>query len=155
MQLHINAIPSFMTQKTNPLSEQAWAKLIRIQQTILNQIELDLKKAGFPPLAWYDVLLELSRETHGQLKLKTLESRLLLPQYNLSRLLDRLLKADLIQRKSDPGDQRAKIITLSAKGSEMQKDIWLSYGPSLQKNIGMKLSDTETMTLISLLHKLE
>ena len=34
---------------------------MRVQSRVLDCVEQDLKKAGFPPLAWYDALLELSR----------------------------------------------------------------------------------------------
>jgi len=34
---------------------------MRVQSRVLDAVEQDLKKAGFPPLAWYDALLELSR----------------------------------------------------------------------------------------------
>ncbi len=46
-------------------------------------VEQDLKKAGFPPLAWYDALLELSRAQHP-LRPVELEKQMLLPQYSTS-----------------------------------------------------------------------
>src|SRR6266566_841845 len=69
---------------------RAWTRLIRAQQAALSAVEADLKTAGFPPLAWYDVLLELSRAEGEGLRPFALEQELLLAQYNLSRLLDRL-----------------------------------------------------------------
>ncbi len=63
---------------------------MRPQQAVLAAVEADLKAAGFPPLGWYDVLLELSRAADGGLRPFALEQELLLAQYNLSRLLDRL-----------------------------------------------------------------
>jgi hypothetical protein len=35
---------------------------------VLDAVEQDLKKAGFPPLAWYDALLELSRAPSGEMR---------------------------------------------------------------------------------------
>ena len=47
---------------------RAWARLVRAQQQALTAVEADLKAAGYPPLAWYDVLLELTREKDGRLR---------------------------------------------------------------------------------------
>lgn len=144
-----------MTEKPTSLTMQAWSKLIRVEQTLLNTMEDVLKEADLPPLSWYDVLLELSREDDNILKLKDLESSLLLPQYNLSRLLDRMVKDDLIQRETDPLDKRGKIISLTPKGMQVQKNIWAVYGPALQNHVGSKLSEADAQHLIGLLKKLQ
>ncbi|MCC7348877.1 MAG: MarR family transcriptional regulator, partial [Variibacter sp.] len=70
----------------------AWARLVRVQQGLLAAVEADLKAAGFPPLAWYDALLELSRAPEGRLRPLELEKAMLLPQYGMSRLVDRLVR---------------------------------------------------------------
>lgn len=57
-----------MTAKLADITVTAWARLIRAQQAMLERVEADLKTAGLPPLAWYDVLLELNRTDGGQLR---------------------------------------------------------------------------------------
>jgi len=57
-----------MTRKPSQETTSAWARLLRVQQGLLVAVERDLKKAGFPPLAWYDALLELSRAEHGNIR---------------------------------------------------------------------------------------
>ena len=32
----------------------AWARLLRVSQQLLNSVEADLKAAKLPPLTWYD-----------------------------------------------------------------------------------------------------
>ncbi|MHA1546375.1 MAG: MarR family transcriptional regulator, partial [Alphaproteobacteria bacterium] len=71
---------------------RAWTAMVRAQQTVLGAVEADLSKAGFPPLGWYDVLLELRRAGQGMRPVE-LEKTLLIAQYNLSRLVARLEKA--------------------------------------------------------------
>src|SRR6187397_717432 len=68
----------------------AWTRLVKAGRVVLGAVEAELKAAGFPPLGWYDVLLELSREKVDGRRPFILEERLLLAQYNLSRVLDRL-----------------------------------------------------------------
>jgi len=81
----------------------AWARLLRAQTHLLGVVERELKQAGLPPLGWYDVLLELSRPGCDGLRPVELEKLLLLAQYNLSRLLDRLEKAGLVERRAVAG----------------------------------------------------
>src|ERR1700721_3497557 len=76
--------------KRKPSTEvtAAWIRLMRLQSRVLDAVELDLKKAGFPPLAWYDALLELSRAPSGELRPVELEKQMLIPQYSTSRLIE-------------------------------------------------------------------
>ena len=50
-----------MSRKPTAEATSAYARLMRVQHSVLAAVEKDLKDAGFPPLAWYDALLELSR----------------------------------------------------------------------------------------------
>ena len=45
---------------------EVWAQLLRAHGAALSTVESALKEAGLPPLAWYEVLLELKRVgNHG------------------------------------------------------------------------------------------
>src|ERR1700742_3792265 len=68
----------------------AWARLNRAQRIALDAVESGLQQAAWPPLGWYDALLELKRSETGALRPLELEKRLLLAQHNISRLIDRL-----------------------------------------------------------------
>src|ERR1044072_7923249 len=79
-----------MKRKPSTEATAAWIRLMRVQSRVLDAVEQDLKKAGFPPLAWYDALLELSRAPSGEMRPVELEKQMLIPQYSTSRLIDRL-----------------------------------------------------------------
>src|SRR3954471_15881290 len=98
----------------------AWARLIRARETLVAAIERDLKAAGLPPLAWYDVLLELSRAEDGGLRPLEIEKETLLAQYNLSRLLDRMEKEGLIRREPCEDDARGQWVVITEKGRATQ-----------------------------------
>lgn len=143
-----------MTKPPEETTVKAWSRLVRAEQAIMSKIEGELKRAGLPPLAWYDVLLELSREPRRPLRPVELERRLLLAQYNASRLFDRLEKAGLVKRQACPEDARGQFVVLTRKGEEMQKRMWRMYGPAISRHVGVKLTALETATLASLLGKL-
>ncbi|MFX8141405.1 helix-turn-helix domain-containing protein, partial [Acinetobacter baumannii] len=86
------------------------------------------KAAGLPKLEWYDVLLELERG--GPLRPRDLQARLLFAQYNLSRLLDRMVAAGLVGREACPDDHRGALIAITDTGRKLRKRMWLTYGPA-------------------------
>ena len=133
---------------------RAWARLVRAQQQALTAVESDLKAAGFPPLGWYDVLLELSRADGGELRPFALEQELLLAQYNLSRLIDRLEKAGYVERRTCPEDGRGQVVAITSSGRALVKRMWPSYRAAIGRHVGAKLSEDEAARLASLLGKL-
>jgi DNA-binding MarR family transcriptional regulator len=133
---------------------RAWARLIRAQQAVLAAVEAELKAAGFPPLAWYDALLELSRVDGAGLRPFALEQQLLLAQYNLSRLLDRLEKAGYVERHTCPEDGRGQIVAITSAGRALVKRMWPTYRAAIARHVGGKLSEDEAARLGSLLGKL-
>jgi len=87
-----------MSRNPSEAAVKAWTRLVRARDLVLGAIEQDLKAGDCPPLAWYDVLLELTRAAEGRLRPFEIEKQTLLAQYNLSRLLDRLEKEGLVAR---------------------------------------------------------
>jgi DNA-binding MarR family transcriptional regulator len=143
-----------MSRKPSQETTSAWTRLVRVQQGLLASVEHDLKKAGFPPLAWYDALLELSRSQHGALRPVELEKQMLLPQYSTSRLVDRLVEAGLAERRICPVDGRGQFVAITQAGRSMQKKMWETYSAAIERHVGSKLSNKEAATLCDLLGRL-
>src|SRR3954471_877938 len=145
-----------MRMKHEPSEETvaAWTRLVRAEQIVLGHIEAELKAAGFPPLSWYDVLLELGRAEGGRLRPLELERRTLLAQYNASRLIDRMEKTGLVERLPHPEDGRGQLVAITADGRALQKRMWRIYGPAIARHVGGKLRPVEAVELGRLLQKL-
>lgn len=135
----------------SPSVTRAWVRLMRAQQIVLAAIEQDLKAADLPPLAWYDVLLELARAEDGRLRPYEIEQRTLLAQHNLSRLLDRMEKAGLVQREVFSEDGRGRWVLITEPGRAKQAHIWTVYASALQRHLGDKLDDAQADHLAELL----
>src|SRR6202047_601170 len=108
-------------RKPSPEATAAWIRLMRIQSRVLDAVEQDLKRAGFPPLAWYDALLELSRSPTGEMRPVELEKQMLIPQYSTSRLIDRLVDEGLAARRECKNDKRGLFVEITVAGRELQK----------------------------------
>lgn len=135
-------------------TQQAWARLVRAAEYARTLVERDLKAAGFPPLAWYDVLLELGREPEGALRPVEIERRILMAQYNMSRLLDRLVREGLVSREACAEDGRGSLVRLSDKGRDLRAAMWPVYAAAIQRHVGDRLGDASAAELARLLQAL-
>jgi DNA-binding MarR family transcriptional regulator len=133
---------------------RAWTRLLRAQQIALSRVQDALRNAGLPPLAWYDVMLELDRAGEPGLRPFELEKAMLLPQYGLSRLLDRIAEAGYIDRQPCDEDGRGQRIVLTKSGREMRRRIWPVYASAINAAVGAPLSEKEAARLAELLGKL-
>jgi DNA-binding MarR family transcriptional regulator len=131
-----------------------WVGLHQVERRALGQIEAALKAAGHPPLAWYDVLLELAKAAPAPLRQSLLEDQLLLAQYNLSRLLDRMEREGLVARKPNAGDKRATDVSITTAGKRLRRAMWPVYRDALAGALGSRLTAAETCRLRTLLEKL-
>lgn len=139
----------------NPAIETAWVYLVRAGEAVVSAVEDDVKAGGAPPLAWYDVVLELSRAgREAGLRQNELERRLLFKQYNLSRLLDRLEEAKYVERKPCPEDGRGYVVTVTAAGRQFQKRVWPIYRAAIARRFEGRLTNKEAAELGRLLKKL-
>lgn len=134
--------------------ELAWVGLMRSQRKVFEAIEQELKLAGLPPLAWYDVMLELDRAEEGRLRPFEIEKQTLFAQPNLSRMIDRLERDGLVRREAVRDDGRGQWVVITEAGRQKRAQMWETYGAAIRRHLGDKLSESEATTLAALLGKL-
>ena len=137
-----------MQQKPSDNAVGAWVQLVRSGQTILARVEADLKDQGFPPLEWYDVLFELDKSPDGRLPQAQVQSNVLLAQYNLCRLIDRLEREELVKRQPSPDDGRSNHLVITEKGRTLRREMWPAYAVAIQAHLGSRLSCEEAVTVL-------
>ena len=140
-----------MNDLVPPLKVDAWIALLRTRQQLLDQVEADLKQAGLPPLSWYDVLLELKRAPDGKLRLNDIAIRMLLEKSNLTRLVDRLEKEQLLRREICDADRRGAFAVITPAGLALQQRMWPIYATAIDKHFASKLDEEEAQQLLLLL----
>ena len=137
-----------------PETIAVWTSLVSINGRLLEDIDNALKKAGLPKLSWYDALLEIEKVGTDGIRPYELRERLLLPQYSLSRLLDRIAQAGLIERQDAKEDGRGQIIRITPDGRAKRHAMWPIYADVLIRSIEQRLTQAETAKLAHLLKKL-
>ncbi|MFY0616611.1 MarR family winged helix-turn-helix transcriptional regulator [Shimia sp.] len=137
-----------------PETIAAWTALVSVNGSLLEDIETALKNAKLPKLSWYDALWEIEKVGAAGIRPYELRERLLLPQYALSRLLDRIAKAGLIERQDAKEDGRGQKIKITPEGRAKRHAMWPIYADVLNRSIEQRLTQTETAELAHLLKKL-
>jgi DNA-binding MarR family transcriptional regulator len=130
-----------------PLQNSAWRSLLTVHTKLLDRIAQKLAQADLPPLEWYDVLFALTEAPDYSLRLSDLAEKVLLTRSNLTRLIDRLEKANLLYRQSCPSDRRGMFAVLTEAGLEMQQKIWIVYAEAIAEYFGCHISDDEARIL--------
>lgn len=141
MQINLDAdafIPHIPVMKED--DTELWARFVRVSQAVVADVEAALKAEGFPPLAWYDALLELRRIGEDGCRQNALQSKMLLAQYNLSRLVDRLEKVGYVTRTPCPEDGRGQILRITEAGNDLLAEMWPAYRAAVQTRFAERLS---------------
>jgi len=150
MQLHLYPGMSDISDQTMAV----WVQLFRTQRAARLAVDAALTQARLPSLETYDVLLELERAGKDGLRAYALENALLLPQYGVSRLLERLRRRALVSRHPCPEDGRGVRFRITTAGRKMRTKMWGVYGPVIKTQLSGRISPAEANTLVTTLQKI-
>lgn len=131
-----------------------WVRLMRAASAIQRQVEAALAAEGLPSLGWYDALWEIEKAGETGIRPFLLEPHLLLPQYGLSRLVERMVAAGLVERRACADDKRGQVLVLTEQGRATRAAMWPPYRAALETAIGARLAPGEAETLGKLLGQL-
>jgi MarR family transcriptional regulator, organic hydroperoxide resistance regulator len=100
-----------MSEKLTP--DRIYFRFIRLHQRVFSEMGQTLKPAGLS-IPQFDVLSTLT-EQQG-LSQSDLAERLYVTKGNVSGLIDRLVDAGYVERRSAPGDRRSNALYLTEAG---------------------------------------
>jgi len=143
-----------MTTIPSDATVRAWTRLVRARQTVLAAVEAELKRAGFPPLAWYDALLELRRAGPAGLRPYQLEPAMLLAQYTRARGGARVVAAGQVPGAPSPEDGRGQVLTITEAGRALLAAMWPAYAAAIERHVGARLGEADAAILATLLDRL-
>jgi DNA-binding MarR family transcriptional regulator len=130
----------------------AWRSLARTHAAVSGRIQDGLTEAGMPPLAWFDVLATLA-EGDGRMKMGELAEALVITRGGLTKLVDRLVKAGLLERTFCETDRRVSYATLLPAGGELLNEMLPVVSAELQVAFGANITDGESEELTGTLDR--
>ncbi|MFF4442572.1 MarR family winged helix-turn-helix transcriptional regulator [Streptomyces sp. NPDC001621] len=127
------------------LANEAWEAMFRAQATLAREFEYEGDWGGFPPRE-YGVLYALAGAGDG-LRITDLIDDVLLTQAGVSRLVARLEKRGLVERRPDPDDARACRIVLTSEGRDVQRRIGRAHARHVTTAMTRALTREQLETL--------
>lgn len=140
-----------MTQSTG-LSLRAWRLFLQAHAALIDVLERELKEDRGLPLTWFEVLLFVSRSPGG-LRMTELADSVLLSKSGITRLVDRMEEAGLIERGVCPSDRRGTIVRMTRRGSEEFEAAMPVSLRGVHEHFLRHLSPDETRTIEAALAK--
>jgi DNA-binding MarR family transcriptional regulator len=105
----------------NDAEMQAWQSFLRASILLMDRLDAELQEHGLS-LADYEILVHLSAEAAGELRMTELAARTLVSRSGLTRRLDRLVESGVVERRSCPTDRRGVYAVLTDDGRRRLKD---------------------------------
>ncbi len=105
-----------MDQHISPERMGAWRAFLVAHARVTNVLAAELEAERDLPLAWYDVLVQLSETPEQQLRMQDLARAVLLSKSGLTRLVDRMVVAGLVTREPCLDDRRGTFVSMAHAG---------------------------------------
>lgn len=109
-----------------------WYNFIRAHRCLIREIERRLAEEKLPPYAWYDALWGIESGEDGARRMHALADAMAIERYNLTRLVDRLEKEQLVTREKTSEDGRGSIARITDSGRALRKRMWAIYKQAVQ-----------------------
>ena len=104
------------TQWLSEPEMQAWRALIQVTTGVLGALDSELQAEHGLSLGEYEVLVHLSEEPEHSLRMTDLARRLHLSPSGITRRIDGLVRAGLVERRQCPSDRRGSNAVLTEEG---------------------------------------
>ena len=132
----------------------AWARLLRGHASATRELSAQLVTEHGLTINDYEALLYLSRAEEGRMRRVDLAEQLLLTASGVTRLLDGLERAGLVERASCASDRRVTYAVLTAAGRTKPQEASESHLAGVRALFEERFTSEEIVQLASLLERL-
>jgi DNA-binding MarR family transcriptional regulator len=131
----------------------AWVSLLQAHAALVDAVEGDLERERGIPLSWYEVLVRLETAENGALRMQELARGALLSKSGLTRLVDRMEVAGLLERRTCDSDRRGVHAAITEEGRTTLASAAPVFFRSLAEHFARHLSEEEVGAFVATLHK--
>lgn len=122
---------------------EAWTSLSATYAAVSLRLQEALAQGDYPPLPWFEVLATIAAAPEQRLRMGELAEALVMTRGGLTKLVDRLVKAGLLERTFCESDRRVSYATLLPAGSELLEEMRPVVAEELETAFSAKLSVEE------------
>ena len=131
----------------------AWAALLRVHAALTPVLDQELQAAHGLPLTWYDVLLELNAAPDRSLTMTRLGQVAVVSRSRVSRVVDELVRAGLVERVPNPDDGRSAYARITAAGRARLRTAAPTYLAGIERHFTSHLTPSEQATVATALER--
>jgi DNA-binding MarR family transcriptional regulator len=131
-----------------------WTRFLKAHSAISRRLERDLATAHGLTLSDYDVLVQLAHAPGRRLRPVELARAVLLTRSGITRLVQGLERAGLVERVECPDDARGFLVALTPPGLELLRRARSTHLEGVAELFADRYSDAELETLSGLLERL-
>src|SRR5689334_20680662 len=96
-----------------------FGRLVEAHALLWHRLDREMVEAVSLPLLWYGVLLHIGRSPGGVRPMGELVNATAFTSGGVTRLVDRMEQAGLVERRPCPSDRRVHYVGLTERGWEM------------------------------------
>jgi DNA-binding MarR family transcriptional regulator len=121
----------------------AWQGLLRAYAALVRNVDGELREAHGLPLSWYDVLAAVARTPEGRIRMGELAGTVMLTPAGLSGVVDRLQRANLVERRPCEGDARGTYAVVTTGGLRQLQRAERTHRDAVRHHYTSRFDDTE------------
>lgn len=126
--MHVSLEKELHQEQFRSEAERAFVNLIFTASWFQNRFQAFLKPFGLTPQQ-YNILRILRGQKEKPISLNAVKNRMLEPNSDTSRIIDRMVRKGIIDRKPCAHDRRQVDLTLTAKGHELLDRVGFDLDP--------------------------
>jgi DNA-binding MarR family transcriptional regulator len=127
--------------------EEAWRSIAQAHAAVSGRLQEALAQADFPPLPWFEVLAAIAETPERQMRMGDLAEALVISRGGLTKLVDRLVKAGLLERTFCETDRRVSYASLLPAGADLLEEMRPVIAGELDAAFSAKLSVAEARAM--------
>ena len=130
-----------------------FGRLVEAHSHLGKQLGRSLEQQVGLPHTWFEVLLRISRSDGGQVSMGVLAQQVALTSGGITKMVDRMIRAGLVERLPCPTDRRVSFAALTPSGQDALQQATAVHVRDLRQ-VFAGFSERELSTLDRLLDRL-
>jgi DNA-binding MarR family transcriptional regulator len=128
--------------------------IVRSHRLLTDRLGRELEQDVGIPLVFFDVLINVGAAPEGRVTMSRLSNDIALTTGGVTRLVDRMVDAGLVERQACPSDRRSIHVILTAEGRDVLDRAIAAHIEGIDRHLMAHLSDEDCANLATALTKI-
>jgi DNA-binding MarR family transcriptional regulator len=130
-----------------PAEFAAWRGMLRVHSSVMRELDRRLLRAHGIGIDAYAALITMVGAPRSRMTIGELGERRNLSPSGISRAVDKLEKAGLVERTTNPADERSRLVGLTAHGVRRLREAQVTHHATVRELILDHLDERDIETL--------